>query len=85
MIQYRLEHEYGAKCTYENLNVHKACWVDPEDDKSEEYEDFLRVKQRFLAKDKQNQLVYLADSPFSLQMTQQKYPSITFHLTSEFN
>ena len=85
VIQYRLEHEYGAKCTYENLNVHKACWVDPEDDKSEEYEDFLRVKQRFLAKDKQNQLVYLADSPFSLQMTQQKYPSITFHLTSEFN
>ena len=85
VIQYRLEHEYGAKCTYENLNVHKACWVDPEDDKSEEYEDFLRVKQRFLAKDKQNQLVFLADSPFSLQMTQQKYPSITFHLTSEFN
>ncbi|MDG2350040.1 MAG: peptide chain release factor 3, partial [Flavobacteriaceae bacterium] len=23
VIQYRLEHEYGAKCTYENLNVHK--------------------------------------------------------------
>jgi len=29
VIQYRLEHEYGAKCTYENLNVHKACWVEP--------------------------------------------------------
>jgi peptide chain release factor 3 len=26
-IQYRLEHEYGAKCTYENFPVHKACWV----------------------------------------------------------
>ncbi|TVZ59041.1 peptide chain release factor 3 [Flavobacteriaceae bacterium MAR_2010_105] len=85
VIQYRLEHEYGAKCTYENLNVHKACWVDPEDPKNEEYKDFLRVKQRFLAKDKQNQLVFLADSAFSLQMTQQKYPSITFHFTSEFN
>lgn len=85
VIQYRLEHEYGAKCTYEPLNVHKACWVDPEDSKSEEFKDFLRVKQRFLAKDKHNQLVFLADSPFSLQMTQQKYPSIKFHLTSEFN
>ena len=31
VIQYRLEHEYGAKCTYENLNVHKACWVEPEE------------------------------------------------------
>ncbi|WP_223033849.1 peptide chain release factor 3 [Hanstruepera marina] len=85
VIQYRLEHEYGAKCTYENLNVHKACWVDPEDEKNEEYKEFLRVKQRFLAKDKHDQLVFLADSPFSLQMTQQKYPSIRFHFTSEFN
>ncbi|MBR9915834.1 MAG: peptide chain release factor 3 [Algicola sp.] len=85
VIQYRLEHEYGAKCTYENLNVHKACWIETKDKKSDEYKDFLRVKQRFLAKDKRGQLVFLADSPFSLQMTQQKYPSITFHFTSEFD
>lgn len=84
VIQYRLEHEYGAKCTYENLNVYKACWVDPEDPKNDEYKDFLRVKQRFLAKDKQGQLVFLADSAFSLQMTEQKYPSIKFHYVSEF-
>ncbi|RED48262.1 peptide chain release factor 3 [Seonamhaeicola aphaedonensis] len=85
VIQYRLEHEYGAKCTYENLNVAKACWVDPEDDKNDEYKEFTQVKQRFLAKDKQGQLVFLADSLFSLQMTQQKYPSIKFLFTSEFN
>ncbi|MBC3844756.1 peptide chain release factor 3 [Winogradskyella echinorum] len=84
VIQYRLEHEYGAKCTYENLNVHKACWVETDNEKSEEFKEFLRVKQRFLARDKHNQLVFLADSMFSLQMTQQKYPSITFHMTSEF-
>ncbi|MDC1227041.1 peptide chain release factor 3, partial [Algibacter sp.] len=85
VIQYRLEHEYGAKCTYENLNVHKACWVDPTESKTDEYKEFVRVKQRFLAKDKQNQLVFLADSPFSLQMTQQKYPNIKLHFTSEFD
>ena len=85
VIQYRLEHEYGAKCTYENLNVHKACWVQTDDEKNEEFKEFLRVKQRYLAKDKQEQLVFLADSMFSLQMTQQKYPSITFHMTSEFD
>ena len=84
VIQYRLEHEYGAKCSYENLNVHKAAWVEPENEKSQEFEDFKRVKQRFLAKDKQGRLVFLADSKFSLQMTKQKYPSIKFHLTSEF-
>ena len=84
MIQYRLEHEYGAKCSYENLNVHKACWVEPESKSHPEFIEFKRVKQRFLATDKQGQLVFLADSIFSLQMTEQKYPSITFHLTSEF-
>ena len=84
VIQYRLEHEYGAKCTYENLNVHKACWVEPEDDSNEEYKEFKRVKQKFLAKDKSGQLVFLADSMFSLQMTQQKYPTVKLHFTSEF-
>lgn len=84
VIQYRLEHEYGAKCTYENLPVHKACWVEPEDEKNEEFKDFKRVKQRYLAKDKQGQLVFLADSAFTIQMTQSKYPTIKFHFTSEF-
>ncbi|SDR99955.1 bacterial peptide chain release factor 3 (bRF-3) [Formosa sp. Hel1_31_208] len=84
VIQYRLEHEYGAKCTYENLNVHKACWIETDNVKSEEFKEFLRVKQRYLAKDKRGQLVFLADSAFSLQMTQQKYPNIIFHFTSEF-
>jgi len=84
VIQYRLEHEYGAKCSYENINVYKACWIEPKDKKSEEFKEFKRVKSKFLAKDKTNQLVFLADSEFSLQMTQQKYPNIIFHFTSEF-
>lgn len=85
VIQYRLEHEYGAKCTYENFPAHKACWVDPDDKNNEEYKEFIRVKQKFLAKDKRGQLVFLADSAFSLQMTQQKYPSVKLHFTSEFD
>ena len=85
VIQYRLEHEYGAKCTYENLGVHKACWVEPEDPKNDEFTEFKRVKQRYLAKDKQGKLVFLADSAFSIQMAQQKYPTVKLHFTSEFN
>jgi peptide chain release factor 3 len=84
VIQYRLEHEYGAKCTYENLNVHKACWVHATDPKNEEFKEFKRVKQRYLAKDKQGQLVFLADSAFSIQMTQEKYPTVKLRFTSEF-
>ncbi|UGU16731.1 peptide chain release factor 3 [Sinomicrobium kalidii] len=84
VIQYRLEHEYGAKCTYENFPVHKACWVAPEDPKSDEFAEFKRVKQKYLATDKQGQLVFLADSAFSIQMAQQKYPSVKLHFSSEY-
>jgi peptide chain release factor 3 len=84
VIQYRLEHEYGAKCTFENLNVYKACWISVTDEENNNYKDFLKVKKKFLANDKKGQLIYLADSAFSLQMSQQKYPEINFHFTSEF-
>ncbi|UNY98929.1 peptide chain release factor 3 [Zhouia spongiae] len=84
VIQYRLEHEYGAKCTYENFPVHKACWVEPEDPKNEEFSEFKRVKQKFLAKDKQGQLVFLADSAFSIEMMKQKYPTVKLHFVSEY-
>ena len=84
VIQYRLQHEYGAKCSYENLNVFKACWVECENKKGDEFIEFKRIKQRYLAKDKNGNLVFLADSVFSLNMTIEKYPSIKFHNTSEF-
>lgn len=84
VIQYRLEHEYGATCRYENINVFKACWVEAMDPKSAEFADFKRVKAKFLAKDKRGQLVFFADSSFTLQMTQSKYPNVKLHSVSEF-
>ncbi|QIG88993.1 peptide chain release factor 3 [Chryseobacterium sp. POL2] len=83
VIQYRLEHEYGAKCTYEPISIHKACWVEA-DEKSAEFQEFARLKQRFLAKDKYDQLVFLADSSFTIHMTQEKFPNVKLHFISEF-
>lgn len=85
VIQYRLEHEYGAKCTYENFPAYKACWVKPTDSKNEEFAEFKRIKQKFLAKDKYGQLVFLADSEFSIQMTKQKFPTVSLFYTSEID
>ena len=84
VIQYRWAHEDGARCSYETLNVHKACWVDPKDPKGEEFSEFKRVKSKYLAKDKRGQLVFFADSAFTLQMTQSKYPNVKLHFISEF-
>lgn len=84
VIQYRLEHEYGAKVNYENFPVYKACWVEAEDEKSEEFKEFKRIKQKYLARDKFDQLVFLADSSFTIQMSLEKYPSVKLHYVSEF-
>jgi peptide chain release factor 3 len=84
VIQYRLEHEYGAKCNYENFPAFKACWVKPQDPKNVEFAEFKRVKQKFLGHDKYGQLVFLADSDFSIQMTQQKYPTVELFFTSDY-
>jgi len=82
VIQYRLQHEYNAKCSYESFTAFKACWVETNNPK--QLEEFSKLKQRYLAEDKFGRLVFLADSPFSLQMTQEKFPEITFHLKSEW-
>ena len=82
VIQYRLEHEYGAKCNYEPIGIHKACWVEA-DERSEEFQEFARLKQRFLARDKYDQLVFLADSSFTIVMTQEKFPNVKLHFVSE--
>lgn len=82
VIEHRLEHEYGAKCRYENVSLHKACWISSEDDA--EMDKFKDMKLNFLAEDKDGKLVFLADSAWALQMAQEQYPKIQFHFKSEF-
>jgi peptide chain release factor 3 len=82
VIQYRLEHEYGAKCRWERLSMFKACWIESEDDKK--LADFKKRKYNKMAKDKQGRDVFMADSQFILNMAQQDFPEITFHFSSEF-
>nr|MDA3930304.1 peptide chain release factor 3 [Prolixibacteraceae bacterium] len=82
VIEYRLEHEYGAKCRFEPIQMHKACWIES-DDKAL-IDEFRRRKVQRMAKDKQGRDVFMANSSFILQMAQQDYENIKFHFTSEF-
>ncbi len=82
VIQYRLEHEYNAKCRYEPINLYKACWFTSENE--DQLKDFKMRKLHNLAKDKDGRDVFLADSQYSLNMAQEKYTDIEFHFTSEF-
>lgn len=82
VIQYRLEHEYGARCSYEPFPAYKALWI--EGDLGSQLEEFQRMKARQLATDKFGRLVFLADSQFGLQLTQEKFSTLAFHEKSEF-
>lgn len=82
VILYRLEHEYGAKCQFRPRNFHLATWITSEND--EQLTAFLRAKSTNVAVDKDGNKVFLAETPFLLQMAERDYPEITFHRTSEF-
>ncbi len=82
VIQYRLEHEYGASCRWEPISLYKACWIDSDD--SAALDAFRRRKHRFMAVDREGRDVFLADSGYVLQMAQTDFPEIRFHFTSEF-
>ena len=82
VIQYRLEHEYNAKCRWEPVHLYKACWIEADDEK--ELENFKKRKYQYMAKDIEGLDVFLADSSYVLSMAQQDFEHIRFHFTSEF-
>ena len=54
-------------------------------EKEAEEKEFARLKQRFMARDNHGQLVFLADSAFTIHMTQEKFPNVKLHFISEWN
>lgn len=82
VLQYRLKHEYTASCRYEPIQLHKACWITSDND--EKLAEFIRKKGNYMAKDKEDRDVYLAESKWMLQTAQTDYPELEFHFTSEF-
>jgi peptide chain release factor 3 len=82
VIQHRLLHEYGASCEFVGVNLYKACWISSKDAKK--LQEFVDSKYRYIARDKDGKLVFLAESRAWLQMVQDNFPEIEFHFTSEF-
>lgn len=82
VIEYRLKNEYGANCRFTPRNYHIATWITS--DNEEQLKRFLSIKQGNIATDKDGNWVFLAETPFLLQMAEKDYPDIQFHRTSEF-
>jgi peptide chain release factor 3 len=81
VIQYRLEHEYGAKCRYESVPLKKAYWIGSEN--RSQLQDFKRNQFKNMATDKHGHDVYLSDSDFFIQMLRNQFPEVKFYQTSE--
>jgi peptide chain release factor 3 len=82
VIQYRLQHEYGASCRFTPISFHKACWITS--DNKEQLKDFCLRKENYMAKDKDENLIYLSESQWMLDLSIKDYPDINFFFTSEF-
>ncbi|AKP50316.1 peptide chain release factor 3 [Cyclobacterium amurskyense] len=82
VIKFRLKNEYNATADFVPMNLHKACWITSNDKKK--LDEFIRSKQRHIAKDRNGKLVFMAESKAWLQMVQDNFPEIEFHNTSEY-
>jgi peptide chain release factor 3 len=82
VIQHRLLHEYGASCRFEGKPYSKACWITSKD--SEKLNEFMRLKSNYIALDKDDNPVFLAETDWILRMNKENNPEIEFHTTSEF-
>ena len=77
IIQYRLDHEYGAACRMESLPYVRACWITASSPAA--LRDFVRLHDSDIASDKEGKLVYLAKSEWALRYCIQTYPELVFY------
>jgi peptide chain release factor 3 len=82
VIEYRLFHEYGAKCTFEPRDFYKAFWIVCSD--LAIFQQFLQRKASSVVQDKDGNWVFLAESKWMLEMAQRDFLSILFYDNSEF-
>lgn len=81
VVAHRLEHEYGVKCVYENINIHTARWVECSDAKKRDL--FQKKCFENLAYDSAENLTYLAPTRVNLSLTEERYPEVVFRATRE--
>ena len=81
VVAYRLRDEYNVEAKFEAVNVVTARWVSCADDKK--FREFCDREARYLAVDAAGSMAYLAPSMANLQVTQERWPDITFATTRD--
>jgi peptide chain release factor 3 len=81
VLTFRLEHEYGARCTFRPLSVYKAYWL--EADTPETLRQFITRRGNSIAYDRDGEPVFLAESQWTINTIQQSNPAMTFRAWNE--
>jgi peptide chain release factor 3 len=81
VVAHRLQDEYGVDCSFENVNVTTARWVECDDEKM--LNQFRDKVASNLALDHAGDLVYIAPTRVNLDMTMERWPDIRFLSTRE--
>ncbi len=81
VVAFRLQDEYSVQATWDAVNVYTARWVYCDDPKK--LAEFRAKAHDNLALDHSGALVYLAPTRVNLQLTEERWPDITFRETRE--
>jgi peptide chain release factor 3 len=76
VLAFRLEHEYGARCSFRPLSIFKAYWLEAES--PAELHQFVVRRTNSIAYDRDQRPVLLADSQWTVNALKQNYPAISF-------
>ena len=78
---HRLKNEYNVECVYDASPINTVRWVSAKN--PAKLEEFKNKAFENLAEDGGGYLVYLATSRVNLQLTEERWPDITFSATRE--
>jgi peptide chain release factor 3 len=81
VVAHRLKHEYNVECSFENVNVATARWVECDDAKK--LDEFRKKAHDNLALDGDGNLTYIAPTRVNLDLTIERWPEIEFRATRE--
>ena len=81
VVAFRLQDEYSVQCVFEAIGVATARWITATDERK--LAEFRERAYDNLALDHAGELVYLAPSRVNLELTIERWPTITFRKTRE--
>ena len=81
VVAWRLKNEYNVECSFENVQVYSARWVECDDTKK--FEEFKKKAFDNLALDGAENLTYIAPTRVNLDLIQERWPEVRFFNTRE--